>query len=379
MLTRIFVHNFRTFVNFEVRLDALRLLMGPNGAGKTALMDVLERLRQLVCESARIQDCFPLSERSLGLANAEGAMQFELDLRDAQGGLYTYGLQIEIDAERGLQRIGREWLHYNGKPLFSAERGEAQLYRDDHSTGPSFPMDWTLSGVGFLMSGNDNRLLSAFKERLARVYVIRLLPSAMSDESRAEASRPDTRLANFADWYRHLSLAMPERIHPLLDDLRARLPGLLGLHFRTAGDGKILYVDFKGETQAKVSLRFGALSDGQKALIGLYTALRVLPQTGGATLCIDEPENYLALPEIQPWMDALADLAEPEAEEDTCQVLLISHHPWLLNFLAVEQGVWLERMHGSGPTREHAIGAQVAEGQLAISELIDRGWIRGAG
>lgn len=375
MLTRLYIHNFRTFVNFEVRFDGMRLLMGPNGAGKTALMEVLDRLRQLICESARIHYTFPMAERSAGLAGTEAEMRFELDMADASGGLYTYGLEIEVDRQRGLPRVGREWLHHNGMPLFAAERGEAQLYRDNHSAGPAFPMDWSLSGVGFLMRSPDNRRLSAFKEQLNRLHFIRIQPGAMSDESRAEASRPDTRLGNFADWYRHLSLAMPERLHRLTEDLRARLPGLLGLRFREAGDGKLLFADFEAEAGDQVSLRFGVLSEGQKALIGLYTVLRALPGGEGAVLCIDEPENFLALPEIQPWLDQLSEVVEDEE----CQVLLISHHPRLLNFLAAEQGLWLERPGGSGPTRVRPIGVNTGQRQLAMDELIERGWIHGAG
>lgn len=375
MLTRLFIHNFRTFINFEIEFGDMRLLMGPNGAGKTALVEVLDRLRQLIGESARIHDVFPLAERSAGLAGAEGEMQFELDMRDASGGRYRYGVHIEVDTDRGLQRVGREWLNYNGKPLFSGERGEAQLYRDNHSEGPSFPMDWSLSGVGFLMRSPDNTRLSAFKDQLRRLHCIHLQPSAMSDESRAESARPDTRLANFADWYRHPALAMPERLHQLTEDLRERLPGFIGLRFREAGDGKLLFADFEAETGGKVSLRLGALSKGQKALIALYTVLRAVPGTEGSVLCIDEPENFLALPEIQPWLDELSEVVEDEE----CQVVLISHHPRLLNLLAAEQGIWLERIGGRGPTRVRPINVDASEGGLDMDELIERGWIHGAG
>lgn len=43
-----------------------------------------------------------------------------------------------------------------------------------------------------------------------------------------------------------------------------------------------------------------------------------------------EPENFLALPEIQPWLLQMADKVEQEA----CQIFFISHHPELINYLA---------------------------------------------
>ena len=50
--------NFRCLVNFELRLGRIVLLLGPNGAGKSTIFDLLERLRRLVVDGARIDDCF---------------------------------------------------------------------------------------------------------------------------------------------------------------------------------------------------------------------------------------------------------------------------------------------------------------------------------
>lgn len=40
MLTRLYIDNFRTFINFEIAFGAMRPLMGPLGVGKTALVEV---------------------------------------------------------------------------------------------------------------------------------------------------------------------------------------------------------------------------------------------------------------------------------------------------------------------------------------------------
>jgi AAA15 family ATPase/GTPase len=39
MLRRLYIHNFRSFVNFEWRPPAVSGLVGSNGAGKSALME----------------------------------------------------------------------------------------------------------------------------------------------------------------------------------------------------------------------------------------------------------------------------------------------------------------------------------------------------
>ncbi len=370
MIRRIYLHNFRCFLNFELDLNDCQLLMGPNGGGKTALFDALNGLRRLIVDSERIETVFPPSELAMGFAGQDSVMQIELDI-DGNGGRYRYGVAIEFDEQQGLQRITEEWLTYNQGQLFYAQQGEAHLYRDNHTEGPVFPMDWHLSGVGFLMPSRDNTLLTWFKEQLQRQVVVKLEPRQMLDESRAETPRPRSDLANFADWYRYLVQAMPERMLELTQDLRERLPGFRSLRFREAGDGKLLFADFETEDGATRSLRFGQLSDGQRALIALYSLLHTIPNESGATLCIDEPENFLALPEIQPWLDTLSDTVE----QGPLQALLISHHPHLMNFLAAEQGLWLERYREVGPSRIRAIGPEESSAPIKLDELIAQGWL----
>jgi len=91
-------------------------------------------------------------------------------------------------------------------------------------------------------------------------------------------------------------------------------------------------------------------------------------ESSGGIICIDEPENFLALPEIQPWLTHLHDLCG----DGGLQALLISHHPELIDYMASSSGFWLDRLY-NGPVRikritEEGIG-------MPISELIARGWI----
>ena len=86
------------------------------------------------------------------------------------------------------------------------------------------------------------------------------------------------------------------------------------------------------------------------------------------TLCIDEPENFLALAEIQPWLTALYD----QCQEENTQALLISHHPRIINDLANDIGVWFERRY-DGPVRVRPVA--VEEGGISIAQLIERGWL----
>jgi predicted ATPase len=114
---------------------------------------------------------------------------------------------------------------------------------------------------------------------------------------------------------------------------------------------------------------FDELSDGQRALVGLYTLLHC-SLANGATLCIDEPDNFVALAEIQPWLSRLRDIQDIES-----QVLIASHHPELLNELATRNGVVLDRVDG----RQSLVKpwAPPSDTTLTPAEIVARGWERG--
>jgi ATPase subunit of ABC transporter with duplicated ATPase domains len=118
--------------------------------------------------------------------------------------------------------------------------------------------------------------------------------------------------------------------------------------------------------RAGYPVAFDELSDGQRVLIALYALLNFVV-SGNTCLFLDEPENYIAIPEIQPWLMELRD----RIEERGGQVILISHHPEMINYLAPEIGLLFERV-GPGPVRVRNYRSQLPS--MPPSEEIARGW-----
>lgn len=102
-------------------------------------------------------------------------------------------------------------------------------------------------------------------------------------------------------------------------------------------------------------------------------ALLMLELESGKTLLIDEPDNFLALAEIQPWLNLLQDRRKDKGG----QVILVSHHPEVLNQVALAHGTWLWRDSG-GPVRARPFRdiAEQFKDTLTCSEIIARGWTR---
>lgn len=54
-------------------------------------------------------------------------------------------------------------------------------------------------------------------------------------------------------------------------------------------------------TKKRVNYSLSELSDGQRYLLALYMILHFL-MAKGHTVFIDEPDNFISLREIQPWL-----------------------------------------------------------------------------
>lgn len=370
MIDSVYIDNYKCLVNAEIDLKNLDLFLGDNGAGKTAVFESLSIIKSLAVGEEKVNALLPTS--TLTRWQKRSVQTFELTLRGNEG-KYQYHLEIDHSRSEDKRRIKLERLTFNEHPLFEFKLGDVQLYWDDFREGPAYPFDWERSALPTIMPRDDTEKLTWFKRRLEQVYVLRLDPYSMKGESEEEASSPSSDLSNFSSWYRHLSQENPNRISSLFEDLENVIDGFDALKLPSEGGEKRtmkVAVDHQPDDENESTTQdyaFDELSEGQRALIVLYSLLHFLVQED-VTLCIDEPENFLALAEIQPW---LMDLAELCSDEDA-QALLISHHPEFINLLALEKGTLFERPN-AGPVRTSAFKPDGTD-NLSPSELVARGW-----
>lgn len=360
MIERVYLDNIRTFVNFEWRPGPLAILLGANGSGKSALLKVLEQLQSFLLGERSSMEAFGETTRTRWDRRREQTI--ELDVK-GNGGVYQYRLVIEhAERQPGNNRIASEILRYDGKPLVKFEGGMLHLFQDDVVAGPVLKAKETRSGIGALEPSDNTRLLAWFKDWLYRVWLHCPDPRAMvARVDQASSGSLEPNLSNFAAWYLRKLTIKPGAMFKAAAALSKVLPGFLELHEQ----GGYLHARF-GDDRASESFRFDELSDGQRALIALYV-LRHAVAEPGKVLAIDEPDNYVSLREIQPWLTEVMDLA---LAKDGPQIWIISHHPEVLNLLALDYG-WRFFREGTGPTRVERF--QPAAG-LDAAETVARGW-----
>jgi hypothetical protein len=370
MLKRIYINNYKCLVNFELHLGELGLLLGNNGTGKSSVLEVLRALREVLTGSIKVADAVAFSSRTLTRWQTSPLQVFEVDVDVAAAGPLTYRLEIEHEQDRGLARVVLERLSAAGGVLFEFRRGTVQLYRDDYSKGPQFSGDGSESWLARFHGHRDNPRPSAFLDFMRKIVVGGVYPQGILAESRGEDPVLARDCRNFTSWYRGMVQERPDLLPEFSTALGEAIDGFGGLRLEKVGqDARVLMVTFKG-FGTPYQLRLDELSDGQRALIVLYALLHFAADQEYA-LFLDEPDNYLALAEIQPWLMALADASGVIVS----QAILCSHHPELIDYLGAEHGVLLER-DSSGPVTVRSLADRPVEGSLKLSEVVARGWER---
>ena len=379
MFVRLYADNYRCFSAFTLELGSLSVLLGSNGAGKSSVLALFSKLRDFLTGRGKSLDLFP--PETLCRWDKRIEQTFELMVKLEEYGEYVYRLRVRHEApERSLNKVVEETLFLNGKPLFEGNDQEIRLHNDRQSGNPAgMQPDWHVSGISRVYERNDNKKLIAFRRALENMLVLQLNPSLVRavapGKQSIEIPTPDC--SDFAGWLRHISSAEALIRQEAEQSLaRGTLPGFRAFQATPSGDAEILECIFQSKPKP-LKFRLDELSSGQIALIILEVAMAAAAEHGGALL-LDEPSNFLGLPEIQPLLVRLQDAAL----EGRFQVVLTAHHPIAVDLLAAGHGLWLER-EPTGPARVHRVrmAASAADDTSAmrVSDLMARGWVSALG
>ena len=377
MLKRLYVHNYKCLVNFEINFDQdISLFLGANGSGKSSVFTALYEVQKFIISNIRLDDK-KLDERdrifktsTLTRWGDEPLQKFEIEI-EGNGGVYKYMLEIEHQPERNLARVKTESLYFDSQILYKfwieeeekMQVGKGRLFNDGkpNNDGIFYATDWFSSGLGSVQERHDNKKLFWFKKWLERLFIIHINPSLIKIDMEREESHPELDLSNYVAWLNYWNNENSEGVFSVVSELKNIIKGFSSFKFSQFGIKKILEVKINN-----YFYRIDELSDGQKSLAALYTLIYCIPEN--SIICIDEPENFLALPEIQPWLDTLYD----QCVERNLQALLISHHPNIINLLPSDSAYWFGRKNNL--TRVQKISPEDESG-LSVAELIERGWI----
>jgi predicted ATPase len=362
MLKRLYIDNFRCFVNFEFKPERKQLLLGANGSGKSSLLDAVRLLKEFV----KGRD-IPFTQSSRTRWQKRPLQVFEIETLIEEK-LYGYRAEIRYSPKTNVPSVSLEKLSVDGAPVFELVDGEMRSYLEGKSQSAVLRGEANESSLQLWSYANPP--VGRFVKWMDTIHCFKIdaYEDKMEETSDSILFLPDYEMEYMASWYRHLNESDPDGMDAFRASMREVLEGFQNLRFSPEDDGvNKLRADFTSPAEGKLTVSLHELSDGQRVLLALYMILHFLIAKGH-TVFIDEPDNFISLREIQPWLLS----AEAAVDDSKGQLILISHHPEILDQWANSYGLRFFREE-NGHVRTEKFKSDY-DGLLRPSELVARGW-----
>ena len=369
VIKRFYVHNFRCLENFELPVSGLSsvLLIGRNGSGKTTIGLALEILQKIARTTNRIGDL--VKPKDLSRGRADVPMRFEIDV-DLGGKTFSYVIALDFSGESGEPRVLEEKLAVDGNPAYSRDPAQIQLAKTDQWQEANFPVDPQLMALSIARERPTKNPISVFKQWLARLLILRPIPSLIRGDSEQDTLQPNVQVTNFGAWFSGLLASTPPAYAKIDEYLKHLMPDLKYIQNPLIGkDARNLVVQFSNG-QGSATFPFEDLSDGEKCFM-ICAVVLAANEAYGPLLCFwDEPDSHLAPPEVGHFVLALR-----RAFQSGGQFIATSHNLEAIRHFSDENTFVLTRRSHLEPTVVRPLEQLRASGELSgdLVEALVRG------
>jgi hypothetical protein len=256
-------------------------------------------------------------------------------------------------------RILEERLTVGGKPVYSLDVAQVHLAKWDQDREANFIIDWHLVALPIIQQQPPNDPIFVFKQWLARMLVLRPVPSLIRGDSEQETLQPNRQVTDLGAWFTGLLASAPSAYTKIDEYLRQVMPDLKDIRNPLTGtESRSLVFQFANE-QGSITLPFDDLSDGEKCFVVCALVL-ASNSTYGPLFCFwDEPDNYLALEEVGFFVVALR-----KAFQAGGQFIATSHNPEAIRRFSDENTLVLYRNSHLEPTIVRPLDEVHVEGDL---------------
>jgi len=344
VIRRLYIHNFRCLENFELPVSGLPsvLLIGRNGSGKTTVGLALEILQKIARGTNRVGDLVKVKDFARGRTDAP--MRFEIEV-ELEARVFEYAIALEFPDGFKELRVLEEKLTVGGNPVFTREVAQVHLARTGQEREASFLIDWHMVALPIIQERSQKDPLSIFKRWLARMLILRPVPSLITGDSTQESLEPNRQVTDFGAWFSGLLSSSPASYARIDEYLRQVMPDLKDIRNPVIGkDSRSLFVNFSNG-QGSMSVPFEDLSDGEKCFMICALALAANHAYGPVVCFWDEPDNYLAPSEVGHFVLALR-----KAFQSGGQFIATSHNLEAIRRFSDENTLVLHRRNHLEPT-----------------------------
>ena len=333
------------------------LLIGQNGTGKTTIGFALEILQRIARGTNRVDELVKPKDLSRGRVDVPMRFEIEVEL-----GASVYGYVVAFEFPKGFKelRVLDERLTVDGKPVYDREVAQVNLSRTGQEKEAKFFIDWHMVALPIIHEQSKDDPLFVFKQWLARMLILRPIPSLIRGDSIQETLQPNPQVTDFGAWFAGLVAYAPAAYSRIDYYLKQVMPDLKDIKNPLTGtDSRSLIVQFSND-QGNLSLPFEDLSDGEKCFI-IWALVLGANEVYGPVFCFwDEPDNYLAPSEVGHFVLALR-----KALQSGGQFIATSHNIEAIRRFSDENTLVLYRSNHLEPTIIRPLDEFQVNGDLA--------------
>lgn len=322
MISRLYVHNYRCFENFEQKFDknSSVLLIGKNGAGKSSFRTVLQIFQAIGRGTTRIGELVTREDFCRGQTAIPMSFEIEAQLSSLS---FKYMVTLELPERFRELRIKKEELSVGNEKIFSRNEASVTVYKSSATKDEShFNLDWHAIAMPLIQDQTAASALSTFRAWLANMVILAPIPKLMQGYVDGDNTDPIEDASNWTNWLAGLLDRHPAAYNTINDHLKQHMPDLEYFRFdRTGKEEKTLILGFSNNDN-KCELVAKSLSEGEKCFFLCSVVLAANHHDGPLLTFWDEPDSHLSLDEISQFVVALR-----RGFQNSGQLILTSHNP----------------------------------------------------
>jgi hypothetical protein len=291
-------------------------------------------------------------------------MRVEIEV-ELEAKVYKYALALELPRGFKELRVLEEKLEIDGNTVYSREAAQVRLAMTNNTLAKvvselgDFRIDWHLVALPIIQTRLGDDPVFIFKQWLARILILRPVPSLIQGDSDEETLEPNLAVTNLGAWFAGLLAYAPSAYAEMDKYLKEVVPDLRDIKNPSVGiDSRSLQVQFSDD-RGNITLPFGDLSDGEKCFMICALVLAANHAYGPLFCFWDEPDNYLALSEVGHFVVALR-----KAFQNGGQFIATSHNSETIRRFSDENTLLLHRRSHLEPTTVRPLSAMPITGDL---------------
>lgn len=291
-------------------------------------LEILRKIGRGTVQAAEL-----IKPEACSRGRTDAPTRFEIEA-DTGNGVVQYS--IAFGFRDGAVRVFHEELSVDG--VVTLSRGDGAKETDPK-------IDLQLIALP-IITKEGSYPMYVFRRRLERMLILRPVPSLISGDSTGTVYTPNPQVTDFGAWFSGRVSSDPSAYTRMAEHLERVMPDFRSLQNPEVGrHARSLEVEFATD-QGALTVPFADLSDGEKCLMICAVVLSGNRDSVTRWCFWDEPDNYLALDEVQHFVMALRAAFHKKGG----QFIATSHNPEVIRAFENSNTLVLHRKNHFEPT-----------------------------